>query len=261
VDEPITSKSNYSSVRAVGVRSDVNSPLGGDATDPLILFAVNTHKRWSTPVLPVINVCLFAEHPQTWDGFNIFIDVDPQNGNGADYVVFPADDFHIFDEYYYSGLVGTFVYSIRSGFLFGLDTSATFATTDSSTMILPILSSFLCVEDDPCLNATNPRFTYSIGSYDYPSGNYYNQPGIGSFNPFTPSMSFSSPQLSSVKAGKSASTVIQIDPSEYDMTPALGVLVVAADNKAGKDQALELALPSNIKATKMPAKKAKGKGK
>lgn len=59
--------------------------------------------------------------------------------------------------------------------------------------------------------------------------------------------------------GKSNSTSVQVNATEFINTPALGVLVIAPDNKAGKDQALELPLPKvTSKAAKSPKKKSKG---
>jgi len=244
IDETVNS--TYTTVRAVGVRSDFNSRLGGDSNDPLITFAINTHKRWSSPSLL---------------SFAIFVDVDPQNDNGGDYVIFTEDLKWIFGDPYYVGELVTYVVSTRSRYFNSLYYETTLVTTDSSVVILSILSSFLCAPDEPCLDATtSPRFTYRVYSINLNTYKYESQPGSGSFNPFTPSLSFASSQVGPLGVKKSNSTTVQVDTTEFINTPALGVLVIAPDNKAGKDQALELPLPKvTSKATKSPNKKPKGK--
>ena len=181
VDEPtIKIPSN---VRAVGVRSESNSPLGlGSVSDPLITFAINTHERWSSP---------------TGLGFKIYIDVDPQNKNGDDYYVFAIDFGYTFRDVD-NGRIDTVVYSNRDPEKFdylnsyyyapsGLQT-LTIAPTDSSVVLLPILSSFLCLDGEYCLNSTNPRFTYRIESWNMSSRKYEPCPGMGYFNAYTPSL-------------------------------------------------------------------------
>jgi hypothetical protein len=178
--------------------------------------------------------------------------------NGDDYIVY-GYDYGAIEQGAFSGIYGTFVFSFRSFRVDTLDPGNTYASTDSSLVILPILSSFLCREDEPCLSPDNPRFTYTVESVDYLDNNQVCE-GVASFNPYSPAVTFLDSQLGPIASGKSDSNVIQIDQAEWDMTPALGVLVVAADNKAGKDQAIELLLPSSNKVTKMPNGKAKGKG-
>lgn len=239
-----TTNPTFSSVRAVGVRSEFDSPHGGDATDPLITFAINTHRRWSSSA-PL--------------GFKIYFDVDPLNNNGDDYYL------HVYDvgpQFYgrFSGTLDYEVVSVRSFSPPFIEIGDTYAPTDSSILMFRLMSSRLCFPGEPCLNATNPRFTFRIESLNVTNDIYEDVSGRGSFNPFSPSMILSSSQLGSLGIGESNSILIQVNSTEWDKTPALGVLVVTPDNKAGKDQALELCFPKNdIRATKVPIKKKKDK--
>jgi len=99
IDETVNS--TYTTVRAVGVRSDFNSELGASSNDPLITFAINTHKRWSSP-----SVLYFA----------ISFDVDPENENGKDYYLI-TEDFGLLTGGSPSGFMITNVYSYRSSLI------------------------------------------------------------------------------------------------------------------------------------------------
>ncbi len=158
-----------------------------------------------------------------------------------------VSDFYLWDGAP-SGSVQSLVFSTRSyDYINGFDYDPTFSTTDSSVIVLHILSSFLCAPDEPCLDATNnPRFMYRIASYSWPLGPYISVPGVGSFNPFTPSMTFTVPLVYPIGVGKVKYIMVELDETEFSYTPALGVLVIAPDNKAGKNQALELSLSMTL---------------
>src|SRR5439155_14689986 len=115
-----------------------------DLDRQLLVFAVNTYHRWSNA---------------STNEFDIFVDVD---GDGfADYLIVGADDGAVRTGSF-SGVMGTFVFSFRSG---GASTNnvSTVAPTDSSTAELPVLSSQLCRSGEPCLSKVlNPRFTYHV---------------------------------------------------------------------------------------------------
>jgi minor extracellular serine protease Vpr len=208
-------------VRDVGVQAFQN---GGGLNNPLLVFAVNTYQRSSTAVA---------------NEFDIYVDVDPQNNNGDDYIVFSAD-YGAVTTGTYTGQLGTFVYSLRSGQISSLNPANTFAPNDSSSVALVIIGSQLCRAGQPCLNAANPRFTYSIVSFDIFGTAIDVVPGVASFNAYSPSISTG--DYLTVAPGASASTTITINPTEWAKTPALGVMILATDNKAGADEALEIPL-------------------
>ena len=131
--------------------------MGGNEKDPLSLFTINTYKRWPLPSLTA---------------FYITVDVDPQNRNGIDYVVY-SDDYG--------------------------DPGNTYASTDSSLVILPILSSFLCRTNEPCLSPynNNTRFVYKVVSQDY-VGSTQVCDGAGYFNFFSPAIFYNIDQAKSL---------------------------------------------------------------
>ncbi|MBA2642322.1 MAG: S8 family serine peptidase [Actinobacteria bacterium] len=204
-------------VRAVGVQSFQFSP-----TSQLIVFAVNTWSRWSNAAT---------------NEFDISVDVDPASGNGDDYVVVGVDQGAV-QAGSFNGRMAAFVFSTRSAGA----TVNFFATapTDSSTALLPILSSQLCRTGEPCLTAANPRFSYQIDSFDLLADSVDPVAAVAKYNAWTSSITQGS--FATLPPGGSANVPITINPAEWALTPALGVMVVSLDNRAGKAEALLLPL-------------------
>ncbi len=209
-------------IRDVGVQAFQNA---GGSGNPLIVFGLNTYNRWSNAAT---------------NEFDIFVDVDPQNNNGDDYDVVGVD-FGAVTSGTFNGQLGTFVISLRSGRVSFLNPVLTFAPTDSSSASLPVLASQLCRTNEPCLSASNPRFTYHIRSFDLTGTSIDTVPSLARFNAFAPSMSTGA-FLPSIAPGSSASTTITIDPAEWALTPALGALILTTDNQAGMEEAQEVRL-------------------
>jgi hypothetical protein len=134
--------------------------------------------------------------------------------------------------------MAAFVFSTRSAGA-SVNFFAT-APTDASTALLPILSSQLCRASEPCLNAANPRFTYHINGFDVLTNTADVVPGVGRFNAF--SSSISQGMFANLPRGASGSVPVAITPAEWALTPALGVMIVSLDNKAGKEEATLLSL-------------------
>ena len=209
-------------VRDVGVQAYQNA---GGPNNPLLVFGINTYRRASTPVA---------------NEFDIYVDVDPQNNNGDDYIVF-GFDYGAVTTGTFTGQYGTFVYSLRTRSTTALNPANTFAPTDSSTVALAVLGSQLCRAGNPCLNTSSPRFTYHVTSYDVLGTAVDVVPGVATFNAFSPSISTGA-YLAGIAPNTSASTPISIDPTEWAMSPALGVLVLAIENRSGAGEALEVPL-------------------
>ena len=128
----------YLDVRAVGVQSDVEPYLA--ATDRLLVFAVNMHKRFSA---------------LGYSEIDIYID---NNGDGnPEYAIIMFDVAHLTIGVA-SGQVGTFVYNFATG-TYTTEFIAD-APTDGSTVLLPVDAA------DVGVTAANPRFTYSADAYD-----------------------------------------------------------------------------------------------
>ncbi len=151
-------------------RSGVQSfDIGGG--NRLIGFGVSTWNRWSNA---------------STTEFDIFVDVDPQNANGDDYIVVGVDNGAI-STGTFNGFFDAFVFSTRSSGASSL-TGSLGALTDGSTVFLPILSSQLCRAGEPCLSAANPRFTYHAIGFDLNEEEEDDMPLSASFNPWTPAI-------------------------------------------------------------------------
>ncbi len=211
-------------VRAIGVQSFPN-PSAADPNRQLLVFAVNTYNRWSNA---------------STNEFDIFVDVDPENNNGDDYVIVGVDQGAV-QLGAFNGVMGSFVFSTRSP-----GASIAFlaaAPTDSSTVLLPVRSSQLCrtfsdpTKNEPCLSKlSNPRLTYHAVSFDLANGGTKVVAGSAKYNAW--SSSISQGGFVTVAPGATdATTVISVNSAESNLTPALGVMVVTFDNKSGADEA------------------------
>ncbi len=186
------------------------------ATEQLIVFAVNTFDRWSNA---------------STNDFDIFVDVD---GDGVDdYLVVGADQGAI-TAGAFNGRMGSFVFGLRSGAGF-LDFLA-IAPTDSSTALLPVRSSRLCLPNEPCLSAANPRITYRAVAFDLINGGVDEVKGTAKYNVWASAISQGG--FTTVAPGATDSTVgIAVNSAEWKLTPAKGLMVVTLDNKSGDDEA------------------------
>ena len=199
-------------VRAVGTQS-----FPFDADNQLLVFAVNTFDRWSNA---------------STNEFDIYVDVD---GDGVDdYIVSGADQGAVTTGIF-NGRMGAFVFSTRS-----LGSSLNFlatAPTDSSTALLPVLSSQLCRAKEPCLSATNPRITYHAASFDLVNGAAQNTvAGFAKYNVWASSISQGG--FTTVAPGATDQSVsIAVDSTEWALTPAKGLMIVTLDNKSGTAEA------------------------
>jgi subtilisin family serine protease len=191
--------------RAVGVQSNPVS-----ATDSLLVFAINTFKRFSS-----------AEGGE----FDVLIDV---NGDGKPDFDLVAIDMGLlsqpqsFTGQYVAALVDLTTKSATINFLAD-------APTDGSTILVPVLASSLG------LSPSNPRFTYTETTYDLLDNTSASLPGSASFNAFAPAIS--NALFVPVAPNKTASVPVAINPTEWAKTPALGLMVVVQDNTSGERQA------------------------
>ena len=198
-------------LRALGVQSLPN----GTAADPdrrLLVFAVSTWNRWSNAAV---------------SEYDIYIDVD---NNGHDDFAVVGVDIGAVTTGTFDGRMGSFVFNLATGAV-----NATFflagAPTVSSTLLLPARTSQL-----PGLSKTaNPRFTYHAASFAIFGTGDDVMPGTAKYNAWTSSISQG--QFSTVAPGASATNAVSIDPVEWALTPAKGLLIVTADNKSGAKEA------------------------
>ena len=155
------------------------------------------------------------------------------DGDGFDdYIIVGADDGAVRTGSF-SGVMGSFVFSRRSGIVTSVGLAS--APTDSSTAELPVISSQLCLKNEPCLSAANPRFTYHVAGHDLVKGGSKVVARSAKYNPW--SSSISQGDFVTVAPGATKTSTVSVDSAEAKLTPALGLMVVTFDNKSGADEA------------------------
>ena len=209
--EPGSKASN--DIRAVGVQSFPIPQL--PAAERLVVFAVNVHNRWSNAAT---------------NEYDIPLDV---NGDGTvDYTVVAVDAGAV-TAGTFNGIMGAFVFSAAGA---TQSPFAVFAPHDSSTILISIRTAQLCMPTLPCLSAANPRFTYTAAGFDLTDTE--GPDGLATtarYNAWTPALSPFA--FGEVAPNATATEPLSINAAEYALTPPLGLMVVAQDNKAGADEA------------------------
>lgn len=194
-------------VRAVGVQSwDVG---GGDQ---LLVFAVNTWKKWNNA----------AEN-------EFDIDLDTNGDGAADHIVFSADYGQVTSGTP-DGRTGVFVYDIATGALGSTGFLAS-APTDSSTALLPVFAS------DLGLSSTNGTFSYAAVGFSSVNGGSDGVAGVAAYNPWTPALSFGDGGPA-VAPGATQQLNVALSASAFAAQKPLGVMTVVPDNAAGESEAL-----------------------
>jgi hypothetical protein len=173
--------------------------------------------------------------------FHTFKAADVDGDGTDDYIVAGVDQGAV-QLGSFNGAMGAFVFSTRSpGAAINFLASA---PTDSSTALLPVLSTALCrtapLPDgsrEPCLSqATNPRFSYRAVSFDLLSGAVKEVAGSAKFNAWSSSIS-TGDFVTVAPNATDANTKISVNSAEWAQTPALGLMVVTHDNKSGSGEA------------------------
>ena len=200
-------------LRAVGVQSFDAAAL--DPEDPelvgqqLIVFAVNNHDRWSSA---------------STNEYDILLDTD---GDGVPNSIVIGIDLGLVLAGEFSGEMGSFVLDLATGelsiFFLGV------APTDSSTILLPVLSSQIGV------SAENPSFTYRAESYNVLSEGFDFIDDIGGYNAYQPPISQG--EFLVVGPGETATFDVAVDPETFDPTLTHGVMVVSLDDRSGPYEA------------------------
>jgi len=193
-------------IRAVGARTN---PTGGTLT-----FAVNTFGRFVTP-----NV----------NEYDILIDT---SGTGTPNWVLAAGDLGKFSANSYDGTYASVLCDLPKA---ANCTSKYLATApfNGSTILLKVDIA------DLGLTAANPRFSYTAASFDVRGDRGHVSDvleGTAKFNAFSPAIS-TGQFNSAVDVNATVTASVSIDAAEWEQTPALGLMVVTADNRAGAAQA------------------------
>jgi subtilisin family serine protease len=171
------------------------------ATNSWLVFAVNTFDRFNTSAIGEVD---------------LYVDTD---GDGrSDFVIYNTTDAN--------NTPVVALVNLHTGV--SRLVSFAIAPTDGSTLLMPIKTSSLG------LSPSNPRLSYQ--AYGFNSYGAFNAvPGVASFNAFSPSIS--NGDYVPLAPGASASVPVTLDPTEWALTPALGVLVVNQENRSGAGQA------------------------
>ena len=191
--------------KAVGVQSI----LGAVPNDSILVFAINTHERFSSPEL--------GEH-------DITIDVD--NNGTDDYVVVAADNGLLTGTGSLDGNYVVAIFDLVNGG--GFIESLADAPTDGTTILLPLLAS------DIGVTAAHPRFSYKMSTFNVSDDTSTDMPGKGLFNAFTPAIT-QADAFTEVNPNKVELVPLSINAAEWAKTPALGLMVVSPDNRS-RDQ-------------------------
>ena len=101
--------------------------------------------------------------------------------------------------------------------------------TDGSTLLVPVFAS------DFGLTAAAPRFAYTVQSFSG-TGNSDALTNWAGFNAFNNAVSTAA--YGTLAPGQRASVPLTIDPAEWKLTPALGVMVVGLENFNGSQTRL-----------------------
>ena len=190
--------------RAVGVQT---IPIS--ATDSILVFAVNTFERFSNAAA---------------GEFDILIDV---NGDGVPDFDLVGIDLGLVTAGTSNGQLVSVLFNLKTGA--GIIEFFADAPTDGSTVLLPVFAS------DLGITPANPRLTYSAQVFNLLDGSGAALPGTASFNAFTPAIS--NAMFVPVAPHATATVPVTVDPVEWAKTPALGLMVVTEDNRAGAPQA------------------------
>jgi subtilisin family serine protease len=194
-------------LRAVGVQTF--------PADGVMVFAVNTYGRFETP-----NV----------NEYDILIDT---TGTGHPNYLLAAIDNGVlttgsFDGSYVAFLCKLSNKKCTTGRILG----GVYAPFNGSTLEIVVPISRLN------LTAASPRFTYSAASFDVRGDRGYVGDEITDQAPFNAfNSAISTGQFDVIPVGATVTDAVSINSTEWAHTPALGLMIVVADNRSGGRQA------------------------
>lgn len=207
LSQPTPQGVTQADVRAVGTR------LSGST----VVFGINTHGRMSTGLaFQEFDICIDTSGGAGFTPNKVLIGINGTALSSSATVankfvsaLFPADANC----------------NVTGGGTIVLSTNA---ATDNSFLLMGISRASLG------LSAGQPRFKYAM-NYFGTDGLGVAMPGIGSFNAFSPAVTFTGGGTVAPN-GAPQSAAVGVN-GEIANTPALGVMVVAQDNPAGANQA------------------------
>ena len=205
LSQPLAQGVAQADVRAVGAR----------VAGANVFFGINTHNRTSTTLaFQEFDVCIDTSGGPGFTPNMVLVGINGSAfGSGAPQNTFTTALFPTDASCNING-GGTILATLTQ-------------PTDNSTLrLLAPISSL-------GLTASSPRFKYTL-SYFGTSGGLL-MPGVGSFNAFTPALTFG--PAPTVAPGGSGSVTVTVNAAELAVSPALGVMMLAPDNVSGAAQA------------------------
>jgi subtilisin family serine protease len=189
-------------LRAVGVQSWANGEI--------VVFAMTTREPWSTA------------SPLEFD-----VLVDSNLDGETDFWIFSYDYGRMVTGFF-DGRVGTFIIDLTTGvrsvyFL-------AYAPPDGSSILLPVPAAAIG------LTPSNPRLAYTVGTWS--ADGMHRDHTFDSwafFNPFSNAISTGAFEV--VDPGSRIHVPFTINAAEWEVTPALGLMVVTQDNRNGTAEA------------------------
>ena len=191
-------------LRAAGVQSF------GDPDDPLLVFAINSHDRWSNAATIEFDV-----------------EIDTDRDGESNYVLIGYDSGFLRNGEF-NGLTEAFVMDAKTGELFPSGYLAQ-APTDSSTILLPVNASMLG------LTAESGGFDYTVAAYSILGLGEDSFADWAAYDPFNKALSDSDQAMVAPKA--TATLTVTADPDAYAAQQPKGLMVVALDNTSGAEEA------------------------
>jgi minor extracellular serine protease Vpr len=185
-----------------------------DPADGLLVFALSTWERWSNAAS---------------NEYDIFVDV---NADGVDDYLVTVQDNGFLTTGTPDGQAVVAVINLATGA--GDIQFAADAPFDSSTMEIPVLFSQLCDTTTPCVGPANARITYHVDSFGS-DGSSDTMPGSAVYNVFEPALT--SGTSDALDPGQSATESFQVNAGEWQVSPALGIMVRSVDNASGPAEA------------------------
>jgi len=178
--------------------------------DAVVVFAINTFKGWSSPEL---------------QEFDVLVDVD---GDGVpDFDVFSIDIGRLIGpNFLATGEMVAAIQNLKTNAL-AVDFDAV-APTNSGTILLPVFAS------DIGVTTANPRFSYTVESFDEFSNNQDSFPTSAKFNAFSNAVSTADFEV--LNPNDAIDVNVSVNPAEFAVTPALGFMIVSQDNKNGAQE-------------------------
>jgi minor extracellular serine protease Vpr len=194
-------------VRAVGVQVHPGEVAGLDPSDRLLVFAVNTHERWSSASTTEIDVAIDA------------------GGDGITDALLVGVDFGLVTTGVPDGRFAAAVLSPEGELI---DAFLADAPMNGSTVLLPAAASSLGL-------GKSSRLDYTVGSFSFETSGSDEVSGVGHLDYLDPAVSQG--QLLALAPGESAPLDQVVSLAAIETTPALGWLVVALDDPNGGFQA------------------------